>query len=200
MIHHNSATNPAAAALAQVEAEKDHKPTALLGFNEPDQKDQGNMTVEQALELWPKLEALNIPLGSPSGTHADCEWMQSFMKQASKLKYRIDFVTIHWYGDPASAQLMSHLDRVAKLYKLPLWITEFCPADWGAGKTGKNKHSQKDVLKFIKDVLPRLERASFVHRYAWFSATLKNPPLSCSALFDSEGKITPLGEAYAKEG
>lgn len=200
MIHNDKPTSPALKALELVQAEQVHKPTALLGFNEPDQKSQGDMTVEQALALWPKLEALNIPLGSPSGIHADCEWMQSFMKQAAKLKYRIDFVTVHWYGDPNATQLMSHLDRVAKLYKLPVWITEFCPGDWSTGKTGKNKHTQKDVLKFIKDALPRLERASFVHRYAWFCTTPKNAALGCSALFDNEGKITPLGEAYAKEG
>ncbi len=200
MIHHDSATRPAAKALSEVEAESGHKPIALLGFNEPDQKNQGDMTVEQALALWPKLEALNLPLGSPAGTHADCEWMQSFMKQAAKLKYRIDFVTVHWYGGASSAQFMSHLDKIARLYKLPIWVTEFCPADWSAGKTGKNQNAQKDVLRFIKDTLPKLERASYLHRYAWFSATPSNAALSCSALFDAEGKITPLGKAYADAG
>ena len=200
MIHHDSASNPATGALAQIHAEKEHKPTAVLGFNEPDQKSQGDMTVEQALELWPKLEELNLPLGSPSGVHADCEWMQSFMKQAAKRKYRVDFVTIHWYGDPNAAQFMGHLDRVAKLYKMPLWITEFCPGDWNALKTGKNKHTQKDVMRFIKDTLPRLERVSYLHRYAWFCATPKDAALSCSALFDADGSINPLGKAYAEEG
>jgi hypothetical protein len=200
MIHNDKPTSPALKALELVKAEQTHRPTALLGFNEPDQKSQGDMTVEQALALWPKLEELNIPLGSPSGVHADCEWMQSFMKQAKKLKYRIDFVTIHWYGDANSSQFMSHVDRIAKLYKLPVWITEFCPGDWSAAKTGKNKHSEKDVLRFIKDTLPQLERASHVQRYAWFCATPKNAALGCSALFDDAGKLTPLGEAYAKEG
>ena len=187
-------------AVAKVRAESPNKPTAVLGFNEPDQEKQANMTVEVALEAWPKLEDLNLPLGSPAGVHADSPWMQSFMKEAIKRKYRVDFVTIHWYGGPNAGQLMTHLDKIAKLYKRPLWITQFCPADWSASKTGKNQLSQKDVLAFIKEALPRLERASFLQRYAWFSSIPGNTPTGCSALFDADGALTKLGEAYAAIG
>ena len=38
----------------------------VLGFNEPDGKEQANMSVEKAIELWPLLESLKIPLGSPA--------------------------------------------------------------------------------------------------------------------------------------
>src|SRR5580692_7344269 len=38
----------------------------VLGFNEPDQSGQSNMTVSQALALWPKLESIGLPLGSPA--------------------------------------------------------------------------------------------------------------------------------------
>ena len=38
----------------------------LLGFNEPDLAEQANMTVEKALELWPRLEATGMRLGSPA--------------------------------------------------------------------------------------------------------------------------------------
>lgn len=200
MIHRDAPGHPASKALEEVQAQVAQKPTALLGFNEPDRKEQANMTVEQALALWPKLEALNLPLGSPSGAHPDGDWMLDFMKQATKLNYRIDFVTVHWYGAPASAPFLTYLDRVAKLYDKPLWITEFCPGDWSALKSGKNKYEQKEVLRFIKDTLPKLERASFVHRYAWFCATPENAALGCSALFNGDGKLNELGEAYAKEG
>ena len=40
--------------------------SVLLGFNEPDQPDQANMTVQQALDLWPHLMATGMRLGSPS--------------------------------------------------------------------------------------------------------------------------------------
>ena len=38
----------------------------LLGFNEPDLAVQSNMTVDQALDLWPKLQATGLELGSPA--------------------------------------------------------------------------------------------------------------------------------------
>ncbi len=200
MIFKANPDHPVDKMVDKVRADLPNKPIAVLGFNEPDQEKQANMTVEMAIEAWPKLEELNLPLGSPAGVHGDSPWMQSFMREAMKRKYRIDFVTIHWYGDPNAGQLMTHLEKIARLYKRPLWITEFCPADWSASKTGKNQHSQKDVLAFIKDALPRLERASFLQRYAWFSSAPGNTPTGCSALFDSDGTLTKLGEAYAAIG
>lgn len=52
----------------------------LMGFNEPDGKEQANMSVERALELWPILESAGVPLASPGAVHADREWMLNFMK------------------------------------------------------------------------------------------------------------------------
>lgn len=198
MVFKDNESQFAAQAVEEIRADLPNKPHAVLGFNEPDAKEQSNMTVEQALAAWPKLEELKLPLGSPAGVHADSPWMQSFMKEALKRKYRIDFVTIHWYGGPSASQILSHLDKIARLYKRPLWITEFCPADWSAAKTGKNQHPEKDVLRFIKEVLPRLERSSDVERYAWFGTLPGNTPTGCSALSDSSGALTKLGEAYAE--
>ena len=198
MVFKDNESQFATRAVDEIRADAANKPSAVLGFNEPEGKDQGNMTVEQALAAWPKLEELNLPLGSPAGVHADSPWMQAFMKEALKRKYRIDFITIHWYGGPTASQLLSHVDKIARLYKRPLWITEFCPADWSATKTGKNQHAEKDVLRFIKDALPRLERSSDVERYAWFGTAPGNTPTGCSALCDASGALTKLGEAYAE--
>jgi Glycosyl hydrolase catalytic core len=38
----------------------------LLGFNEPDLSSQSNMSVSQALALWPRLMATGMRLGSPA--------------------------------------------------------------------------------------------------------------------------------------
>ena len=198
MVFRENETQFAARAVAEIRADLANGTKAVLGFNEPEGKDQGNTTVEQALAAWPELESLNLPLGSPAGVHADSPWMQSFMKEASKRKYRIDFITVHWYGNPNAAQLLSHLDKIARLYKRPLWITEFCPADWTATKTGKNQHDEKAVLRFLEDALPKLERSRDVERYAWFSAAPGATPTGCSALVDAQGELTRLGEAFAE--
>ena len=38
----------------------------LLGFNEPDLASQGNLTVDEVLDLWPQLEAIGVPPTSAS--------------------------------------------------------------------------------------------------------------------------------------
>jgi len=68
-----------------------------LGFNEPDHPDQANMTVQQALDLWPHLTATGMRVGSPA-TAADPSssgsWLEQFMDGAKARGYRVDFVCV----------------------------------------------------------------------------------------------------------
>lgn len=168
----------------------------LLGFNEPDQVKQGNMTVERALAMWPLLEKTGLRLGSPACVHPDNEWMQAFMKAAKKQKLRIDFVCVHSYGNDDATKLVKRLQEIHKLYDKPVWITEFAVGDWEAKAAAANRYKPDDVLKFMEDILPKLERLDFIERYAWFPAKPGNPALGTSALFDESGKLTKLGECY----
>ena len=68
------------------------KVTHLLGFNEPDGKEQANLTVEESLTYWPQLMNPNIPLGSPACIHADNDWMKGFMAKVAEKGYRVDFI------------------------------------------------------------------------------------------------------------
>lgn len=169
----------------------------LLGYNEPDGKEQANMTVEEALDFWPELEKTNRRLGSPATVHPDNEWMKSFMKGAEEKGYRVDFVCVHWYGSNNPDKFIERLEAIHKLYGKPIWITEFAIADWSAATRKDNKESPKDVLRFMKAVLPKLEKLDFVERYAWFHAKPDHPKLGPSALFDEQGKLTELGEFYS---
>ncbi len=53
-----------------------------------------------------------------------------------------------------------------------------------------------DVLRFMEEVLPQLDKLDFIERYVWFRAGLDNKSLGTSALFDGAGKLTRLGECY----
>ncbi len=110
----------------------------LLGFNEPDHKNQSNMTVARALEAWPLLqEALagtTIRLGSPGVVGiADSTWLEAFMAEAQKRNYQVDFICVHKrvsfdYLDRSPAKVVERLARDCKTlyakYKKPIWITE----------------------------------------------------------------------------
>ena len=181
-----------------VKSKTDSSP--LLSFNEPDGKEQANMTVERALELWPMLEKTNRRLGSPATVHPDNEWMKSFMKGAEEKGYRVDFICVHWYGENDPRKFISRLEAIHELYKKPIWITEFAVADWSAKSIKDNDHSPQDVLRFMKLVLPKLDRLDFVERYAWFTSTPGHPKLGSSALFDESGNLTELGEFYSNHG
>lgn len=172
--------------------------TRLLGLNEPDEKHQGNVTVEAALELWPKLMALGLPLGSPGCVHPDREWMKAFMQGVKERSLRVDFVCVHSYGGPNANALMQRLETVRDLFQRPLWITEFAVGDWQAKARAQNRHSPERVHAFMEELLPRLDACEFVERYAWFPAQPTSAPLGSSALFNEDGSLTPLGEAYRR--
>ncbi|MEL7123232.1 MAG: glycosyl hydrolase, partial [Bacteroidota bacterium] len=64
----------------------------VLGFNEPDGADQANMSVDEAIALWPQLEEIGVPLVSPATVNPTNQWMKNFMAKADELGLRIDYV------------------------------------------------------------------------------------------------------------
>jgi hypothetical protein len=177
-------------------AAKDAGIKNLLGFNEPDQKSQANLSVEKALDLWPILMETGLRLGSPGCVHPDRDWMKEFMDGVEKRKLRVDFICVHSYGGPNADALVKRLEQVHRMFDRPLWITEFAVGDWDAKSAETHRHRPDTVLRFMDEVLPRLDRLDFVERYAWFPAGQDNRALGTSALFDAQGKLTRLGQRY----
>ena len=168
----------------------------VLGFNEPDGADQANMSVDEAIALWPQLETLGVPLGSPATVNPSNSWMMEFMERAEAEGLRVDFVTVHSYGGPNVLSFINKLKETYNAFERPLWITEFAVADWSATSPQTNRYSEAQVVDFMTDALKALDDIDWVHRYAWFDGSGRNP-LYTSALFDEEDVITPLGELYA---
>ncbi len=169
---------------------------ALLGFNEPDAKSQGNTSVEDALDSWPKLEATGLRLGSPACVHPDNDWMKAFMKGVDQRGLRVDFICVHSYGGPGADSLVRRLEKVHSLYKRPIWITEFAVADWEAKSATQNRHKPEKIADFVSQVIPRLEAMDIVERYAWFHGGVSGTALATSKLFNPDGSPTLVGEAY----
>lgn len=168
----------------------------ILGFNEPDGESQANMSVDEAIELWPRLEEIGVPIGSPATVHPDNDWMLEFMQRADAEGLRVDFIAVHSYGGPTPQNFINLLNKTYRLYdNRPIWITEFAVADWSATSAANNRHSVAEVEAFMAEVLPALDEIDWVHRYAWFSGT--NPPLVTSSLFTDESEITSVGQMYA---
>lgn len=181
----------------------------LLAFNEPDLSDQSNMTVEQALELWPKLEETGLRLGSPAGAAAEDAWVADFMEKAKERGYRVDFLTVHVYQDfthPESVnQLKAALERLYAKYQIPIWITEIGNVDVSTQWWGYELYepmSHVNAVKYITELGEMLESLDYVERYAWFVDHSSNiSGTEYTRLFDvSTNELTPEGEAYKVVG
>jgi len=180
------------------ETTKDPFPV-LLTLNEPDFKNQSNRTVDEALNEAPAISKLAQRVSSPTAARPFEAWMREYMDKAGKRGIRSDFVPVHWYGGPDSDRFIEFLDKLHTLYKKPLWITEFAVADWHSSKyQEKNRFSEDDVVKFLKQTLPRLEKLDYVERYAWLAADSDKESLRPSLLFTDDGKLTKVGLTYAE--
>ena len=179
--------------LAVSKQQKKH--TILLGYNEPDKKNQANLSVEDALKYWKSLEAQNLPLCSPSCVHPDNKWMTDFMKGVKEKGLRVDYIGVHNYGNGNVDALKKKLRKAYLAYgKRPLIVTEFAVADWSASSTQGNRHSPEKILKFMQQILPWMDQQEWILGYSWFSFDINSKVGTSSALFDQKGNLTKLGE------
>jgi hypothetical protein len=192
------------ASLAQARTHGD----TLLGFNEPDVAAQANMTVEQALDLWPQLQTTGQRLGSPAVSANGATaggWLDRFMTGASQRGYRVDFVAVHWYGanftDPIgeARELCRYVTAVYERYGKPVWLTEFALADFSDGVEQARYPSDAEQAAFVRAALPLLQRLPHLERYAWFA--LANTASSYrTGLYSDASTLTRAGEAYFSAG
>lgn len=169
----------------------------LLGFNEPDGKDQANIPVEKALAAWPALMKTGLRLGSPACVHPDNDWMKAFMKGVEERKLRVDFICMHSYAGPDADGLVNRIQGISKSFGgRPVWLTEFGVADWNAKTREQNRYKPEQVLAYMRKVMPKLEALECLERHAWYSAKADSAALGPSCLCDETGKLTALGEYY----
>jgi DNA-directed RNA polymerase specialized sigma24 family protein len=179
---------------------------ALLGFNEPDQSGEADMSVQQAIQLWPQLEATGMALGSPAvsyGTNSTSSWLGQFMLAAQAHHYRVDFITVHWYGqqhfgdvNEDVSELQNYLEQTYALWGKPIWITEFALINF--------QHpypvypTEAEQAAFLTAATNMLATLPFVQRYAWYGLSASGSSKGTTALFDSAADPTLVGEAYEK--
>lgn len=155
--------------------------TTLLGFNEPDMAGQATMSVEQALDLWPRLQATGMRLGAPAvafGGDQPGGWLDRFMSGAAARGHRVDFIPLHWYGSDfssaATGHLRGYLQAVYDRYHKPIWLTEYALIDF----TGPAPRypSQAQQTDFVRNSTAMLSGLPFVERYAWFTLSTSTSP------------------------
>lgn len=175
------------------------KPVALLGYNEPERADQGNISMDDAIALWPLLEQSDVPLISPVPVNPFNGWLADFYTRAGARGYRIDYSAIHWYGNPDASGLINLLQSVYNSWGRPVWLTEFSTVDWGGAATW----TEEDNYRFLSEFLWRAEDLPWLKRYAIFSFS-GTPPVNPwdrvgprGNMFNADGStFTPYGQLY----
>jgi Glycosyl hydrolase catalytic core/Concanavalin A-like lectin/glucanases superfamily/Putative Ig domain len=161
--------------------------THALGFNEPDRPDQANMSVETTLSEWPNLMASGLRLGSPATSDGGLSWLYDFIDRADALKYRVDYVAVHYYkGGWTATQLLDWLRDIHLRTGRPLWVTEWNNgANWTCCAPTLESNAQR-----IGEFMDVMNEAHFVERYSIYNWVGPNREMVI------DGALTPAGIVY----
>ncbi|KAL6362074.1 hypothetical protein LRP88_05558 [Fusarium phalaenopsidis] len=166
----------------------------LLGFNEPDQHGQCDISVEQAVEGYKnymnKFKGRAL-LGSPAVTNNPAprglDYLGRFLDQCGS-DCHVDFVITHWYGVKQNGvwNFQRHVNNTIELAEKhnisQVYITEF-------GMTGADVET---TSAFIEEVVPWLDQNEAVGGYAYFGFY--------DGILMKGDAISELGQAYARAG
>ncbi|MDO6802048.1 glycosyl hydrolase [Wenyingzhuangia sp. 1_MG-2023] len=185
--------------------------THYMAFNEPDNEDQSNMTVDRAIEKYPELLASGLRLGSPAVTDGSrgATWRNEFMAKAVENGLRVDYIVVHYYKKTSPTAFYNWLKAIHDKWGLPIWIKEF---NYGATWTAQPA-SNEAASDGLESYINMLDDASFVERYAVFTwqpdkpiyslMSVRNPiTLSSSGNMyrDHESPVAYTQEVYEQGG
>ena len=205
----------------------------LLMFNEPDFKDQANMTPEQAVENWKNIQPIvddkKVDVSSPcvaiptvfyedenNDYNTVGGWFGKFNKLMKEKNYSDEFTAVHFYFDYPGDWILDIFKRIHEYTGKKLWITEWGVAQWSqvqdfdwVGGPDEGNWQREIVEKFVKEILPILDKTDYIERYAWFpfdgSNTEKFGNGAGGLFYNTESdslykQLTSVGKAYKEFG
>ncbi len=171
----------------------------ILGYNEPDQANQANLSVSTAISSWGDVLGTGLRAGSPATSDGGrSSWLYPFMSQADAAGLRVDFVAIHYYqshnpSDPSgcASQMLSFLQDIWNNTHRPIWVTEWNNgANWTDSQNPPPTYAQQQAC--VQAMVNMLETTPFVERYA-----LYNWVEDTRSLITSSNTVTPAGTFYS---
>jgi hypothetical protein len=165
----------------------------ILGYNEPDNTKQSDLSVKEALKNWSDVTSKGKFVISPAmaGNAVTKDWLNDFMKG----KPKVDAIAFHWYKGVEASKFIKDLEELHAHFKKPIWVTEFAPQTAASSEETPDKFTHAQVKAFIDATTDFMEKTPWVHRYAWHHSGT-----GTSALFTEKGELTPTGKAYAAAG
>ncbi|KZV75663.1 glycoside hydrolase family 128 protein [Peniophora sp. CONT] len=179
---------------------EENKVVNVLGFNEPENPAQSNMTAQEGADLWRQyLEPLKashgVRLGAPApdGDEAGKTWLQDWLTLCNG-GCNPDFLALHWYGTDVG-NFIAYLNDYHYTFNLSVWVTEWACQNF---VDVSQQCSADDIVSFMNQTQAYMDETDWVERYSWFGAMTKMPDgvNSDDAIMSSDGKINSLGQQY----
>jgi len=167
-----------------------------IGFNEPNEPSQSNMSPGHAIELWwaymEPLVASGYRLISPACTNGDSgkNWMNAFMAGCSNC--HIDAVATHYYGTN-SHDFITHIEDIHNSFGRNVWVTEYACHNFGGGA----QCSRDEVFTFLRETTGYMDGQGWVEQYFWFGVLYNMANVNYeNQLIDGGGYPNDLGRTY----
>jgi hypothetical protein len=181
--------------LANVEKAVKKGSKAVMGFNEPDHAEQANLSPAAACSAWkeymnpiasshPDVTIIGPSVTNSGQSNMGLAWLSQFHEVCSDAV--VHATNIHFYDiyEPATIdRFKAHVEKAAKTYGKPVWVTEF----------GLNPGSatQEQAASFLKQAMEYLDASEKCQGYSWFMVGTGENQLN------SGSGLSAVGQVYA---
>ncbi|KAJ6567121.1 glycosyl hydrolase catalytic core-domain-containing protein [Mycena capillaripes] len=141
-----------------------HTPQHLLGFNEPENSRQANMSPTNAADVWMQeihpWAAKGVKLGSPA-VAGNLDWTMSFLDELKKRGGHVDFVTVHWSGSYQDiAGFKKFISSAHSRFGYNIWVTEL-------GITSGSNVTPQQMKEFMMNAFSWMDSVGYVERASY---------------------------------
>lgn len=179
---------------------KQNKAKVAMGPNEVNQAGQGEMSPEDACDLF---EQYLVPLkdqsgwkiigASTNGAANGLDWTKEFKSLCPDVYQKIDFDSVHFYGtDPAKA--IAYFEKWHETFGKPLYITETACMNYD----GSADPNLGQAYAFVKQVNDWAQKTSWVKGLAFYGVMEKLNINSVNRLATSGGQPTNLFQYWVE--
>ncbi|CDO74054.1 Glycoside Hydrolase Family 128 protein [Trametes cinnabarina] len=173
----------------------------ILGFNEPNEEGQSNMSPQTAAALWkqhiqPK-RSMGYKLATPamSSRPNGFAWMQDFFKACGD-ECTFDFQALHYY-DIGFEKLQAYLEKYHNEFNLPILLTEFADQNFNGG----GQATMDEIWQFMGQALAFFDQTEWIAAACPFGVMHDlqgvNP---LNLLQNPDGSPTALGSFVINDG
>jgi len=177
----------------------------VFTFDDPDQSSQSDLTVNEAIQAWPTVEADSDSklIGAPDIASYEDGWLTNFLNSASANGYTVNFLVLHeypnGYGTSLATQVSTFENYIVSVHNAhpnyQIVVNEFALVNTN-GFNG-NGITASEQIAFINQIVPWLEAQSYILGYSWYDSYSGG---TGSDLLNGDGTLTPIGIAYSTSG